>query len=151
MRSTRNFVRRPAGERAARGASSGRVGPDRSALAEHGGEVPSLSRAFGAVGVAHEQAALFVDACEHDEVARAGEIARSHAANDGGAGQESAANLSFRDKSTLPMRVWLRVAVSVLPILLLILSLDIQKRKFIIDEDYYDMMVESIKAREGNG
>lgn len=66
-----NFVRRPAGERAARGASSGRVGPDRSALAEHGGEVPSLSRAFGAVGVAHEQAALFVDACEHDEVARA--------------------------------------------------------------------------------
>ncbi len=63
-------------------------------------------------------------------------------------GQESAANLNFRDKSTLSMRVWLRVAVTVLPILLLILSLDIQKRKFIIDEDYYDMMVETIKARD---
>lgn len=63
-------------------------------------------------------------------------------------GQESAANLSFRDKSTLSMRIWLRVAVSVLPILLLILSLDVQKRKFIIDEDYYDMMVQSIRERE---
>ena len=63
-------------------------------------------------------------------------------------GQESAANLNFRDRSTLSMRVWLRIAVSVAPILLLILSLDTQKRKFIIDEDYYDKMVEAIKKRE---
>ena len=98
---------------------------------------------------------------EAEELGRLSEIDASALASGGYAytlevgdlksGQESAANLSFRDKSTLPMRVWLRVAVSVLPILLLILSLDIQKRKFIIDEDYYDMMVESIKAREGNG
>lgn len=63
-------------------------------------------------------------------------------------GQESAANLNFRDKSTLSMRIWLRIAVSIVPIILLILSLDTQKRKFIIDEDYYDMMVEAIKKRE---
>ena len=66
-------------------------------------------------------------------------------------GQASAADLNFRDKSTLSMRIWVRLAVTVVPILLLILSLDTQKRKFIIDEDYYDMMVDSIKQREEAG
>ncbi len=93
-----------------------------------------------------------------EEVGRLGEIDASALASDGYAytlevgdlksGRESAANLSFRDKGTLTMRVWLRVAVSVVPILLLILALDTQKKKFIIDEDYYDMMVATIKGRE---
>ncbi|MDO4573304.1 MAG: glycoside-pentoside-hexuronide (GPH):cation symporter [Clostridia bacterium] len=49
-------------------------------------------------------------------------------------GEESAANLHFRDKRTLSMRVWLRLAVTLVPILLLLAALFIQKRKFIIDE-----------------
>ena len=63
-------------------------------------------------------------------------------------GEESAANLNFRDKGTLSMRIWVRLAVSALPIVLLLLSLFIQRRKFIIDEDYYDNMVAQIKKRE---
>ena len=63
-------------------------------------------------------------------------------------GQESAANLNFRDRSTLSMRIWVRAAVSLVPIILLILSLRTQKRRFIIGEAYYDMMLEEIRARE---
>ncbi len=63
-------------------------------------------------------------------------------------GEESAANLNFRDKGTLSMRVWLRLAVTLVPILLLLISLFIQRKKFVIDEDYYDMMLAEINARE---
>ncbi len=63
-------------------------------------------------------------------------------------GSESAANLTFKDKSTLSMRVWLRFAACGIPIIFLIISLVIQRRKFIIDEEYYDMMVKSIAERD---
>ena len=68
-------------------------------------------------------------------------------------GEESAANLHFRDKGTLTMRIWVRVAVTVVPIVLLIAALYVQRKKFIIDEDYYDMMIAEIDRRkqaEGN-
>ncbi len=64
-------------------------------------------------------------------------------------GAESAANLSFRDKSTLSMRVWVRVAVTVVPIALLLLALYTQRKKFVIDEEYYDKMIEEIDRRKG--
>jgi len=63
-------------------------------------------------------------------------------------GAESAANLHFRDKSTLSMRIWLRIAVVAAPIVLLIGALITQKRKFIIDEEYYDMMLEELDKRQ---
>ena len=63
-------------------------------------------------------------------------------------GKESAANLNFRDKSTFSMRLWVRLAISLLPMILLIFALIIQRKKFIIDEDYYDMMVKEIAERE---
>ncbi len=62
-------------------------------------------------------------------------------------GQESAANLNFRDKGTLAMRIWLRIAVTLVPIVLLLISLYIQRKKFIIDEDYYDRMLDEIERR----
>lgn len=63
-------------------------------------------------------------------------------------GGESAANIHFRDKVTLSMRIWLRIAVTVLPIILLSLALIVQRKKFFIDEDYYDMMVAEINKRQ---
>ena len=66
-----------------------------------------------------------------------------------GAG-ESAANLAFRDRSSLSMRLWLRAAVTILPIILLLLALYVQNKKFVIDEKYYDMMLEEIGKREQN-
>jgi hypothetical protein len=62
-------------------------------------------------------------------------------------GEESAANLSFRDQSTLTMRIWVRVAMTLLPIVLLLLALYTQRKKFFIDEDYYDKMMEEINGR----
>ncbi len=63
-------------------------------------------------------------------------------------GAESAANLNFRDKSTLSMRIWVRLAITLIPIALLLLALYTQKKKFVIDEDYYDMMIEEIEKRK---
>jgi hypothetical protein len=60
----------------------------------------------------------------------------------------NAANSNFKDKSSLEMRIWIRSAVSVLPIFLMFLSWIIQKKKFIIDEKYYDMMLEEIEKRK---
>ncbi len=114
--------------------------------------VPSLAEAMilrapkGAANGAEELGRLG----EIDASAITGEYTYTLEVGDLKSGQESAANLNFRDRGTLSMRIWLRVAVSVVPILLLIFSLDVQKRKFIIDEDYYDMMVKTIKEREGN-
>ncbi len=62
-------------------------------------------------------------------------------------GEESAANLSFRDQGTLTMRIWVRMAMTILPIILLLLSLYTQRKKFFIDEDYYDKMMEEINSR----
>ena len=63
-------------------------------------------------------------------------------------GEESAANLHFRDQRTLTMRIWVRLAATLLPALMLVISLYIQKKKFIIDEDYYDQMMHDINNRE---
>lgn len=63
-------------------------------------------------------------------------------------GEESAANIHFRDQRTLTMRVWVRLAATLLPALLLVISLWIQKKKFIIDECYYDQMMVEINSRK---
>ncbi len=63
-------------------------------------------------------------------------------------GAESAANLSFRDQCTLTMRVWVRMAMTILPIILLLLSLYTQRKKFFIDEDFYDQMMTEIDNRK---
>ena len=63
-------------------------------------------------------------------------------------GEESAANLHFRDQSTLTMRVWVRLASTLLPALMLVISIWIQKKKFFIDEEYYDRMIHEIDSRK---
>jgi len=63
-------------------------------------------------------------------------------------GEESAANLHFRDQRTLTMRIWVRLAATLLPALMLLIALYIQKKKFIIDEDYYDQMMHDINNRK---
>ena len=61
------------------------------------------------------------------------------------------ANDHFRDKGDLSMRLWIRAAVTVVPMLFLFAALIVQNKKFIIDEDYYDMMMAEINARKGEG
>ena len=63
-------------------------------------------------------------------------------------GDESAANIHFRDQRTLTMRVWVRLAATLLPALMLVISLWIQRKKFIIDEAYYDQMMLEIDSRK---
>lgn len=58
------------------------------------------------------------------------------------------ANDNFKSESNLSMRLWLRAGVTVLPIIMLISSLLIQHKKFIIDEKYYDMMMDEIAKRK---
>ncbi|MBQ2894883.1 MAG: MFS transporter, partial [Clostridia bacterium] len=53
----------------------------------------------------------------------------------------NAANKNFKESRNLGMRLWLRAGVTVFPVLMLVASLLIQNKKFIIDEDYYDMML----------
>ena len=60
----------------------------------------------------------------------------------------NAANDNFKNKSTVGMRLWLRAAVALLPIFLLGASWLIQRKKFIIDEKYYDMMIAEIESRD---
>ena len=62
----------------------------------------------------------------------------------------NAANANFKDNGDLSMRLWLRMGVSLIPIVFLIISLIIQHKKFIITEDYYDMMLEEIDRRKEN-
>ena len=48
--------------------------------------------------------------------------------------------------------MWLRLGVTLVPIVFIVISLIIQHKKFIITEDYYDMMlVEIDKRRKANG
>lgn len=62
----------------------------------------------------------------------------------------NAANDNFRDERDVGMRLWLRAAVTVIPVICLIISLIVQNKKFIIDEAYYDMMMEEIDRRKLN-
>ena len=59
------------------------------------------------------------------------------------------ANIHFKAQSTTSMRLWIRASVTVVPMLFLFAALIIQNRKFVIDEQYYDMMMEEINARKG--
>lgn len=60
----------------------------------------------------------------------------------------NAGNNNFKAKSNTSMRLWLRMATTLLPALFLGASLIIQHKKFIITEDYYDMMLEEIEKRK---
>lgn len=60
----------------------------------------------------------------------------------------NAANVNFHDKGTTSMRVWLRMAVTVVPIVFIGIALIIQRKKFIIDEKFYDEMLEEINKRK---
>ncbi len=62
-------------------------------------------------------------------------------------GEDSAANRNFKDKSDTSMRIWLRAAVCGIPIVCLLIALFVQRKKFIIDEEYYDNMVKEIEKR----
>ena len=59
----------------------------------------------------------------------------------------NAANKNFKDDGNIEMRLWVRAGVSVVPVIFLVCALLIQNKKFIIDEDYYDMMLEEIEKR----
>lgn len=63
-------------------------------------------------------------------------------------GNTSGADLVFKLKSTTAMRIWIRIAATVVPIIFLLLALYIQRKKFVIDENYYDMMMKEIDNRE---
>lgn len=67
---------------------------------------------------------------------------------DGNGTEYNAANNNFRDKRTTSMRVWLRMGVTVVPIVFIIAALIVQDRKFVITEEYYDMMLEEIGKRK---
>lgn len=60
----------------------------------------------------------------------------------------NAANQHFRDVGTPSMRLWIRAAVTAVPIVCLLAALLIQNKKFVIDEDYYDMMLTEIEKRK---
>ncbi len=60
----------------------------------------------------------------------------------------NAANTNFKDSRNTSMRLWVRMAVTVVPALLLLGSLLIQNKKFKIDEAYYDMMLVEIEKRK---
>lgn len=60
----------------------------------------------------------------------------------------NAANDNFKDDGDISMRLWIRIAVTIVPAVFLLLSLLVQNKKFIIDEKYYDMMLEEIEKRK---
>lgn len=59
----------------------------------------------------------------------------------------NSANQNFKEESSTTMRLWVRAGVSVVPVVLLLIALLIQNKKFIIDEDYYDMMLREIDTK----
>ena len=61
----------------------------------------------------------------------------------------NAANQNFKKSSSLGMRLWIRAAVTLVPVLCLLVSLWVQNKKFFIDEKYYDMMLAEIASRGG--
>ena len=72
----------------------------------------------------------------------------SNADTSNGLPEFNAANKNFKESSNLGMRIWVRAGVTVFPALMLFISLIIQNKKFIIDEDYYDMMLVEIEKRK---
>ena len=72
----------------------------------------------------------------------------SNADTSNGLPEFNAANENFKESRNLGMRIWIRAGVTVFPALMLFISLIIQNKKFIIDEDYYDMMLVEIEKRK---
>jgi len=58
-----------------------------------------------------------------------------------------AADYAFKDRATDGMKLGLRISITFIPIILIILSFIIFKKKFIISEEYYDKIVEEIRLR----
>lgn len=61
---------------------------------------------------------------------------------------ENTATAVYAEQRKLSTRIILRAAVTVLPTALLLTSWILQRKKFIIDEDYFDFMVAEIKKRK---
>lgn len=60
----------------------------------------------------------------------------------------NAGDKNFKSAGDMSMRVWLRLSVTVVPILFLVAALLIQTFKFKIDEKFYDEMLIAIDARK---
>ncbi len=60
----------------------------------------------------------------------------------------NAGNANFKESSNNSMRLWVRAFVSIVPVGFIVVSLIIMNKKFIIDEDYYDMMLVEIEKRK---
>jgi hypothetical protein len=58
------------------------------------------------------------------------------------------ANDVYKESNSLNTRIFLRIMVTVLPIVIAALSYYLQTRKFIVNEDYYDMMMKEIEERK---
>ncbi len=58
-----------------------------------------------------------------------------------------AADFAFKNKATGQMRFGLRIAITIIPIILILLTLLIFKKKFIITEEYYDRIVTEIREK----
>ena len=61
------------------------------------------------------------------------------------------ANDVYRESRSLDTRIFLRVMVTVLPIVIALLSYFIQNKKFIVNEEYYDNMIKEIENRKNKG
>lgn len=60
----------------------------------------------------------------------------------------NAADKSFKDQATNPMRLAMRIAVTIAPTILIFFSYYVLKKKYIIDEEVYDEMIREIKSRK---
>ena len=60
------------------------------------------------------------------------------------------ANSYFRDRGDLSKRLWIRASVTVVPVVFLLAAWLVQHKKFVIDEDYYDMMMTEINSRSSS-
>jgi hypothetical protein len=58
------------------------------------------------------------------------------------------ANDVYRESRSLDTRIFLRVMVTVLPIIIALLSYYIQNKKFIVNEEYYDNTIKEIENRK---
>jgi Na+/melibiose symporter-like transporter len=59
----------------------------------------------------------------------------------------AAANSAFKDKATASMRLGLRLAITIFPVLLIFLSYWLINKKYIITEEYYENMVNEIREK----
>ncbi len=91
-----------------------------------------------------------IDADEKSAVYDALEVVEFEDSNSDGIDEmiiNDAANTAFRDQATGPMKISLRVAITVLPILLISGAYWIFRKKFIITEEYYENMLVEIEKR----